>query len=711
MEIFGGLVEAIPQFAELGFLLAFAIGVLNGMLFGALPGLSGSVGIALMIPLTFGMGASQAMALFVGALAAQTFAGSITAILINTPGTAPNAATTFDGYPLARAGRGGFALGISATSSALGSLIGVLLLVALFPAVRSIILAVSFPEFTMLGVMGLTVIAVASRGSLFKGIISGAFGLIISFVGFSPIGGDLRYLFGMPQLYAGVNVIAVLIGVFALSEVMRLLVSNQAIARGQGTLSVSRRQVWEGVLYTLKQPFLVLRSSLLGTAVGIVPAVGGTVASFLAYFQASKTSRNSGSFGRGDPRGVLAPEAANNCKDAGAALPTLAFGIPGSADWAIILGAMILHGLTPGPNMMREQPDVIWVAVLVILAAGWASCLIGLAFAPHLVQVTRVRATLLAPVVAVLAIVGSYGLDRQLFTVYIAIAFGIIGYVMRRVSMPVIPLILGLILGETVERGFLQTLSIFGGPSAFVTRPISLVLVLITVGIIILEVVSSQRERRREGPAAAAVLAESIRPASLAVVATFGAIGVLAVVQAAGFASESSRTFPLIAGWLLITVVALYLVIALIRPLRDRLGAIIADSGGLEKMGPRAVREDRVDAWQAQDEPEPNRGADEEAMIEVREAPSEPAREDNADEENTRKVWLVSALLVAFCVVAYLVGLVVAVPLLLVALFRYVGKESWKMLTIVSAVTLLFLYFVFVEILRIPIEGGLLLPI
>lgn len=497
MEIFDTMMIGLDTLLQWPMPLWFAIGMLNGMLFGLLPGLSGSVGIALMIPLTFGFSTEEAMTLFVAALGGQTFAGSMTAILLNTPGTAPNAATTLDGYPLARQGRGGFAIGISAAASAMGSVIGLIVLVALLPFVRTVILSFSFPEMTMLAVMGLAAIAAASTGSLVKGLISGGFGLILSFVGFSPISGELRYVFGMTQLWQGVDLIAALIGLFALSEVIRLLVNRQTIAPQIDSLKLPKKDVWEGVVFVFRHPWLLIRSSILGTAIGAVPGVGGTVASFLAYFQAVHGSKDPEMFGKGDPRGVLAPEAANDAKDAGSALPSLAFGLPGSSDWAIILGALVLHGVNPGPNLIRETPEVVWVALWVLFFASFADSLLGIVAAPQLVKVTRVPPMVLAPIVAVLAIVGAYALQRQFVDVLFAVGFGILGYYMRRFHVPPVPLILGLLLGDIVERSFFQSIEVFDqGIWIFFTRPISLALVIITVLIFVMPVLTLRRRAR-----------------------------------------------------------------------------------------------------------------------------------------------------------------------------------------------------------------------
>lgn len=498
MEIFDSVFIGLGELFTWPLPLLFLLGLLNGLIFGLLPGLSGSVGIALMIPFTFGFTAAEAIVLFVTALSAQTFAGSISAILLNTPGTSPNAATTLDGYPLARQGRAGFAIGISAAASAMGSIVGILVLTALLPIVRQIILAFSFPEFTMLAVMGLAAIAAASTGSLIKGLISGGVGLLLSFVGFSPVAGELRYVFGMTELFQGVDLIATLIGLFAISEVIRLLIRRETVAQNLEALRFSKAQVWEGVRFVFRQPWLLVRSSVLGTGVGIVPGVGGTVASFLAYFQAVHTSGSPETFGKGDPRGVLAPEAANDGKDAGSALPSLAFGLPGSSDWAIILGALVIHGINPGPNLIREAPEIVWVAIWVIFFTSWASSFVGVWTAPFLAQVTKLRPSILAPIVGVLALVGAYSLQRQFVDVIFALVFGILGYYMRRFHIPVVPLILGLLLGETTERAFFQSIQVFDqGVGIFFTRPISLALVVITVLIFVAPMVTMRRRSRQ----------------------------------------------------------------------------------------------------------------------------------------------------------------------------------------------------------------------
>lgn len=673
MTLLEGLTAAGDQLLSWPLLLFFLLGTLNGLIFGILPGLSGSVGIALMIPLTFGIDISEAIVLFTAALSGQTFAGSITAILLNTPGTAPNAATTFDGYQLSRQGKAGYALGISAMASSLGSLVGVVVLVVLLPAVRVFILSFSYPEFMLLAMMGLAAIAAASRGSLIKGLIAGGVGVMLSFVGLGSWG--QRYVFNSLSLIDGVDVIAVLIGLFAISEVVRLLKLNRPISQ-VGEMPLDRSQVWQGIWFVIKKPFLLIRSALVGTGLGIVPAVGGTVASFMAYYQAMHTTKD-GKFGRGDPRGVLAPEAANDGKDAGAALPTLAFGLPGSSDWAIILGAMVLYGVVPGPNLLRERPDIVWIAIIVILAASWVTSAIGIATSRWLVPITKVRPSLVAPIVAVLALVGSFGLERQFVDVMFTVGFGILGYYMKVHRMPVVPLILGLLLGAEAERSFHLSINLFDkGLLVFVTRPISLVLLGITAALLIGSIWSVARRRRKLGADAEVVIA----PAEAGLVAFIGAVMLLATLYSYTFPANDGRLFPQAVGWGTVALVLIFLVVAGTPALRSRWGYFISEELIHFESGGKEESEQDVPA---EVEPEEDQAGRERALL---------------------------GSLFGFLLVAWLGGLnLVAVPLYVMALMRWFGRESWARSVTIALVTTAAIWFLINYVLSSPIHWGLLL--
>ena len=452
-------------------------GTALGMLASLLPGINGSLVLTLLIPLTFKMGAFEAITLLAGVVGGGSFAGSIGAILLNVPGEAPNAATALDGYALARQGRAAFALAVSAIASAAGALFGVLVLVALLPITREIVFAFSYPEFLLLAVLGLAVISVAARGTLLKGFIAGCFGMLLSFVGFDAFTGELRYVFDQPYLYDGIRLVPVITGLFGVSEALRLLAEKEERVAAAGVAPFQWRQVLEGILFVFRHVRLLLQSSLIGTVIGIIPGVGGSVASFVAYTTAIQTSADSGKFGRGDARGVLAPEAANDAKNGGAALPTLAFGIPGSSDWAIALGAMVLHGLQPGPLLLREHRDIIWGIIWTLVLASQTTSLVGLLIAPWAVRLTSIRTNVLAPVILALVAVSSYAVEGHLGDVVVAMIFGVVGYYMKKFNVPAVPVILGLLLGALAERSLYQTLLWSGGnPWMVLTRPISLVL-------------------------------------------------------------------------------------------------------------------------------------------------------------------------------------------------------------------------------------------
>jgi len=730
MSVFNGLSEAIASMGSLAFLLAFLIGCLNGMLTGLLPGLGGSVGIALMIPFTYGMDTMSAVGMFVAALGGQTFCGSITAILLNVPGSSPSAATTLDGFPLAKQGRGGFAIGVSATASFLGCMIGTVAVIALIPVVRPLVLLFSFPEFMMMGILGLLIIAMASRGSLIKGIISGLTGVLLSFVGFAPIGGDVRYAFDQPALYSGFDVVIVLVGMFSLTEALGLLKTNQSIAK-DSPQRFGHRQVWEGMAYTFKQPWLVLRSSLIGTGIGFVPAVGGTVAAFLAYFQATKTVRKNPQFGKGDPRGVIAPEASGLAKDSASSLPSLAFGIPGSSDWAVVMGALILHGVQPGPNLIKESPDIIWLAILSVTAASIFASAVGLLSAPQLLKITRVKAGILSPIVLMLAAVGAYALNLSVTDVVISIGFGLIAYAMRAVNMPLIPLILGFILGPLVERSYLQTQSTFGSVwSGIVTRPIALVLFIIVIGVVVYEVIASRRNKEKDPQAVASGVKLAVRWQSLTLMAAFGIVAAVALVMSTSF-SQQGRTFPIITTVVMIVLIAAYLTVALVPALRTRFPGFISDGGGMEGLteqleseaaeiieetGGPARTPDVAPAGGAQ--PSGERSAVAVAVREDEEVlgaqvPAEEPEETSPEERRrmARRLRLSLVLVVALVVLTILFGFAVSLPVITFLFLKVVTRESWRTSIITTVATSVVFYVLFVTLLKVPLDGGMFLPI
>jgi len=461
-------------------ILVVLFGTTVSMLFGALPGLGGIVILTLSLPIIMGLDPALAMMVFAASIGGITFGGSISAILLNVPGTVANIATVFDGHPLARQGRAGFALAISATASALGSVFGYVIFLLLLPVVRLVVFSFGPPEFFLMALLGISMIASLTQREPVKGLISAGMGFLIAFIGYSPITGDLRFTFGLLYLWDGVHTGVIAIGIFAVSEMFYLAVRGEEAVQKQSIVKTNARDVIEGVSFVLRNWFLLIRSAVLGCVVGIIPGVGANVAAFLAYAQAQATSRNRDLFGKGAPEGVLAPEASNDAKDGGALLPTVAFGIPGSAPHAIMLVGLLLLGLNPGKELLTTYQSTVFTLVLALIAANVWTSILGLVFANHLVKITRVRVELIIPIVLSISLVGAFVLRNNLLDPLAVLVFAFIGYGMKKYNYSFITFILAYVLGEIAEISLFQTLLISDtGLAIFITRPISLALTLL----------------------------------------------------------------------------------------------------------------------------------------------------------------------------------------------------------------------------------------
>ena len=344
--------ETIIGLLSIDILFKLFLGVIIGLIFGITPGLGGVVALAVLLSLTYRMTEISAFAFLIGAASAAAFGGSISAILLNVPGTSQNVATCLDGYPMTRKGEGARALAISATASALGGFIGGIVLLFMIPVARKVVMAFAPPEYFMLCFLGLTAIASVSGKSLVRGLISGSIGVLLSFIGYDPVTGILRFTFGNLYLYDGISVVTILIGLFAIPEMLGLMVEGKTIAKTSFSKISLSKQIWAGIRDVFKHFNLFLRSSISGVLIGMMPGVGGATSNVIAYSQAVQTSKHPEKFGTGIPEGVIASEAANNATFGGALIPTVAFGIPGSEMCVVLLGAFMLHGLVPGPQLM-----------------------------------------------------------------------------------------------------------------------------------------------------------------------------------------------------------------------------------------------------------------------------------------------------------------------------------------------------------------------
>jgi putative tricarboxylic transport membrane protein len=452
---------------------------LLAMVFAFLPGLSGVTLMALAISLTFSWEPIPVLLIFGAFTGGATFMGSITAILFNVPGTAPSAATMIDGHPMAMQGRAGAAIGCSAASSALGSTIGVAILILLLPVLRHFILSFGPAEYLMLAVWGLTTIAAFTGKSMVKGLAMAGMGLLLAAIGYDRRTAELRFTLGANDLHDGLNVIPVFLGLFAVAEVLRMTASGRSSITGGAPLTGS---VAEGILAPFKHLGLLVRSSILGTVVGMIPAVGGTVAGFLAYGQAVQSSKDRDGFGKGDIRGVLAPEAAHDAKDGGSLAPTLALGIPGSEGTALLLAALTLHGIIPGKSLLTEHLPMAFVLIWSLFYSNWLTSILGLAAARPLARFSVIRTGRLAPFILIFAVFGAFALRGRFSDVIVTFLFGAAGYYMKKHGWPSVPLVTALVLGSLFEGNLHLTTKLQQeGRIDFFTRPLVGVLALLMV--------------------------------------------------------------------------------------------------------------------------------------------------------------------------------------------------------------------------------------
>jgi putative tricarboxylic transport membrane protein len=474
-------------------------GVVWGILGGALPGISPSIAMALLLPFTYTMEPITAVVLLASTYVGAEYGGSIPAILIRTPGTNAAAATAIDGYEMQKQGRGGEALGISLVSGVIGGIIGLLFLVLLTKPLAQVALLFTPPAYFALGILGLSVIASLSSGSLVKGLMAGVIGLMIATVGTDPISGVNRFTYGSPELLSGVPFILVMVGVFAVSEL----------------LEQAGKPEWQksgGMQSRIKLPSFAMlkrlrKAQLIGSGIGLfegcMPGAGGSIAAFMSYNEARRWSKHPEEFGKGSPEAIAAPETANNTVAGTALVPMLSFGIPGSNSTAILLGGLLIHGLQPGPLLFEKHPDFIYGLFGGLFVANTSLFFIGmLILTPAIWLVNRPKPYLLAAIYA-LIFSGIYSIDHSLFDLYLVLLAGLLGYVMRLFGFPFLPLVLGLVLGYLIEANYRRSLLLTGGDHiVFLRDPIALGLLVAALLFVVGSARRDIRTARRKAAAA-----------------------------------------------------------------------------------------------------------------------------------------------------------------------------------------------------------------
>ncbi|MBI4322626.1 MAG: tripartite tricarboxylate transporter permease [Chloroflexi bacterium] len=473
------------------------IGIAVGFAVGILPGLGGPVALALMLPFVFDMKPVEAFAFLLGMISVTATTGDITSVLFGVPGEGTSAATIVDGHPMTKNGEAGRALGAALMSSLVGAVFGAFVLAAAIPIVRPLVLAFGSPEFFALALLGLTFVAALSGENKLKGAVSGGLGLMLAMVGLDPQSGVQRYTFGQLSLWEGLGLVPVTAGLFAIPEIVEMWVKRTSIAeKAPGQLS----GVWQGCKDTFIHWGVTLRCSMIGTFIGIVPGLGGAVAQWLAYAHAVQSASDKSRFGHGDVRGVLGPGAANNSKEGGAIIPTIAFGVPGSVSMAILLGAFLIQGLVPGPSMLTTHLSLTFSFVWLIVLSNVITVGVCFLVLKHLVKITYVRGALVIPAILLMVFLGSYADSNSLAAVVVTLLFGFIGLLMVYLDWPRPPLILGLVLGTLIEKNLFISYTRY--EFSFLLRPMVVAIFLVGLAIILAPTIRRvvlQRSGSKEG--------------------------------------------------------------------------------------------------------------------------------------------------------------------------------------------------------------------
>ena len=486
--------QMLQNYLSIELWLIMILGVIIGLIFGIIPGLTGMVAIALLLPFIFMMTPERALPLLMSITAVQFMGGSMTAILLSIPGTPPNAATVIDGHTMAQKGEAGRAIGAALASSAAGSIVTPLIALAMIPLVLPMIMAIHTTDMVFIILMGVIFIGVLAGGSMIKGLISGATGMLISLIGHQSLTGVERFTFGILHLYEGFAIIPVALGLFAIPEMVTLAAKGGTIAKTKVKFH-GLEALWSGAKDVIRHWALFLQSSIIGFISGLIPGVGASVATFIAYGHAKQISKHPDKFGTGIVEGVIAPESANDSKEAGALLTTLALGIPGSAVMALILAALIMLGIIPGPDMLTTRLPLSLTLMSVILVASVIGAVICFILGPYLSRVAFIPTRLLVPVILAVVMCGAFVFRGLTFDIIVLLVFGSIGLAMKMYGYNRPALLLGFILGGLFEKWFFLGLKL-GGPLFFLS-PLSLALIAIIIVSIVYRPLFSWFRRRK----------------------------------------------------------------------------------------------------------------------------------------------------------------------------------------------------------------------
>jgi TctA family transporter len=675
MEMIGGELGFMAASAGKAFLtlmephrlMFLALGCIMGLVLGIIPGIGGLTGTAMLLPFTFNMDPYAAFALLLGLGATTATGDPIPAVLFGVPGGAASAATVLDGFPMAKKGEAGRALSAAYMSSLMGGVFGAVLMAISIPILRPVMLFIGSPELLAFSVLGISMVAVLSGNAPLRGITAGCLGVMIAMIGTDPQTGTLRWTFDSLYLWDGLPLTPLLLGVFALPELCDLLIARVAIAADTGMANIYKGQ-WQGVKDCFSHWWLIMRCSWIGGGIGSIPGISASVVDWLAYGHALKTEKGaSATFGKGDVRGVIASESSNNAKEGGALVPTVAFGVPGSATMAILLGAFLIHGLVPGPDMLTKNLSITYAMVWSVALANILGAGLCYAFSPQFAKLATLRYTLILPAVLGIIYIGAFEATRQWGDLFTLLFFGLVGWIMKQFKWPRPPLILGVVLGDTIERYLFISIERYG--LSWMLRPIVVLLFALAIlGLIrpLLQDIRSQGGLRRM---LTSFQRPTFHPSQLFTVFMIALIG--AAVVASLQWDFSAKVVPLVVG----TVALCAAVLSLFNEMCRKPAAAAAE--GLAAHAQHEVGE-KIHMDLVSDT----------AHLPVREIVM-------------RAAWFFGYL-IGFMAVMAIIGLIPTVGVFVVFFMRYEAKERWSLVIPYAVVLVLFIWLAFDYFMAVP---------
>jgi putative tricarboxylic transport membrane protein len=671
MDMLHALVSGFVQCFNLSTFNLMMVGIAIGFVVGILPGLGGPTAMALMLPFVFKMSAVEAFAFLLGMTAVTATTGDITSVLFGVPGEPTTASTIVDGHAMARNGEAGRALGAVLMSSLVGAVFAGVALGAAVPIIRPLVLSFGSPEFFMLAILGISFVAALSGEDILKGMVSGGIGLMLATIGLDPISGIQRYTFGQLFLWDGIGLVPITIGFYAIPETIELAVLGTSIAKQEvGQLG----GVMEGVKDTFRHWWLVIRCSALGTLTAIIPGMGAATTQWLAYAHAVQSSPNKERFGKGDVRGVLGPGAANNSTLGGSLITTIAFGVPASVVMAILLGAFIIQGIVPGPDMLLPPPkgklDLTYSFVWVIIISNIITVAICFLFLKQLAKVTQVRGSIIIPIILVLIYLGAFAEKNAFEDMIIVLFFGGLGWVMEKMEWPRPPVLLGLVLGPLAENRLFLSTDNYG--LAWTTRPGVIGIFVLTLFGIFYPMIKSRREALKKTHIETADQVREEEPSSRRLHFNMPTLFTVTIIVVLAIALWQSRNFGYRAGLFPWVVGIPTLILAFGQFARDIYGKKKKPAGGL----PTSV-----------------------------ETPVEIAPELGRQRTVSIILWTVG-----FFVAIWLLGFSYAVPLTILLYLKFAG-ESWFITASVTFFSWLFYWGLFEKMLNVPFPEGLLITL